>query len=219
MTLRIDGRDVTALRIDGRDVTEVRFNGATVFPPPFDPEAGLTLSGQFSAGILDPEIDPFTDADVVMATTTTIPSAAGGVLFEHGGGGRGLLVAMKTSTTLRVRAGNGTDPPSASATALIDVDVTAFQDGQPHRIVWDARISPGRVRVWIDGAFQGEGTSSGSLGGSNNTDWSGGGSGGFVTGQNANVSGEPNGPWGGVMAAAPDGLLSVYALGQLVAQP
>ena len=58
-------------------------------------------------------------------------------------------------------------------------------------MVFDVRPqAAGRVRLWIDGVFKGEAQTSGGLA-LEQGKWSGGGSGGFATGANANMPGEP----------------------------
>lgn len=215
--LQIGGRTVTAMTIDGRAVTGLHRDGVQIWPAAaVDVEAGLTLTASLAAGAQDAAFDPFNSQDAVFATTTTIPAAAGGVLMEHGGGGRGMIVCMTTATTLRVRAGDGANPPNLTNAAILDVDVSAFQDGRPHRLVWDVRpAGVARLRLWIDGALQGEAFTSDNTALEDNQ-WSGGGTGGFVTGSNANLPGEPSGPWVGVMASGTAGELALYG-GQLAA--
>ena len=157
----------------------------------FDPEAGLTLTETVTQGALDPQLDPHIAKPMVFAADVVFPTGpAQGVLFEHGGGGIGLIVTLRAGGgVLRVRAGDGASNPNMAMTAILDV--TDFPtDGLEHTLVWDVRPqAPGRVRLWIDGDYKGaaETSSGGVLEG---TKWSGGGTGGFATGHNANVNGE-----------------------------
>ncbi|MBV6632919.1 MAG: hypothetical protein KI792_07795 [Alphaproteobacteria bacterium] len=170
--------------------------------PSFDPEAGLALTVALPQGALDAQLDPYNPVDVVFATSAVFPSnPVNGVLFEHGGGGIGHTVLLRNGgSVLRVRAGDGASSYKVNETAILDL--TDFpKDDQWHAVVWDVRISaPGRVRLWIDGVFQGEAVTGGNALESNK--WSGGGSGGFATGANANVSGEVGQlPWPATVAS------------------
>ena len=120
------------------------------------------------------------------------------MLFEYGGAGTGHIVVLRASdNVLRLRAGDGASSPGETKTVILDVPFASLPtDGSEHRLVWDIRVNPGRLRFWVDGVFMGEGFSDagGVLEGSK---WSGTGSGGFATGANANVGGEPRGAWPG----------------------
>ena len=181
--------------------------------PVFNPEAGLTLTDTLPQGGLAPQLAPHTYKPMVFAADVIFPSNPGpGALFEHGGGGIGLIVLLRSGgSPLRVRAGDGASTPNMSQTAILDV--TDFPDDDAlHTIVWDVRPqAPGRVRLWIDGACKGaaETSAGGAL---ESGRWSGGGSGGFATGKNANVNGEvKNTAW----PAAVQGVLRMY-VNQLV---
>lgn len=186
----------------------------------FDPEAGLTLTQTDAQGAVDATIDPYINDNIVFAADAVIPvSPAEGVLYEKGGGGRGLILCVRDSgATLRLRGGDGANPPNASNTVILDVPISdpdVPNDGLEHTIVWEARTDPqpARLRLWIDGVFLGEAFTA------DNTDfengqWAGTGGGGFATGAGANVGGEPNGAWDGAV----NGDLRVYA-GQLVDYP
>ena len=159
----------------------------------FDPEAGLILTTTISAGAVDTELDPFIAQDITFAVDVTFPTnPVEGVLLEHGGTGIGHIVVLRDGgSTLRLRAGDGAAPYNADNTAVLDV--TDFpRDGLVHTVVWDIRVGmPGRIRLWIDGILAGEATTS--AWGLENDRWSGGASGSFATGVNADIAGEPGG--------------------------
>ena len=193
---------------------QARHKALSAIPlPPFDPEAGLSLTGVFDVGGITDPLTAYLTSDMVFAADAVLPSTpANGVLFEHGGGETGHIVLLRDGGhTLRVRAGDGASPYDTNSTAVLDV--TNFpQDDQLHNLVWDIRVSgPGRVRLWIDGILAGEAfTTGGSL---ENGQWSGGGTGNFATGANSNIYGEI---WVVPWPAAVTGQLRMYA-GQLVA--
>jgi len=165
-------------------------------PVDFDPEAGLVLSRSFVQGAIAEDLSAYWNFNTVFAADVTFPAAPqDGVLFEHGGGGTGIAVLLRNGgTVLRLRAGDGANPHDATSTALLNL--TDFpKDNQVHTVIWDVRVTaPGRVRLWIDGVLSGEAMTTGGALESNR--WTGGGSGGFATGQNMNMPGEiPPVPW------------------------
>lgn len=106
-----------------------------------------------------------------------VAPAARSVLWKDGGTGIGAAVYITSSGQMVLRAGSGSPSVQASdaTTAVLKVPIGA--DGQVHRIAWDIRISPGRVRLWIDGVLIGEAhtTGGGPLSGSAyaGSDWGG----------------------------------------------
>lgn len=99
------------------------------------------------------------------------------VLWEDGGAGVGAALYITSSGQMVLRAGSGSPSVQASTadTAILTTPVGA--DGKVHRIAWDIRINPGRVRLWIDGVQIGEAhtTGGGPLSGSvyAGSDWGG----------------------------------------------
>lgn len=177
-------------------------------PVVFDPEAGLTLTGTHPEGALD---GAFTDInqDQVFAGTVRLPSTPSGTIMEHGGSGTGLFFGSRGSN-LRLRSGDGntvSQTASNNLTAILDVPFSELpMDDELHRLVWDVRVNPGRVRLWIDGVFIGEASTSGGEPLESNR-WSGGGSGGWLDGTNSNVGGEIGSGWANRTGS---GDLSVY---------
>ncbi len=168
-------------------------------------EDDLTLSETIPQGSQD--VDSYDGESVVFAANVTFSSTpADAALFEKGGSGRGGWVGMRdsaTTPTFRVRGGTGTTT-SSSTTAIAVLDITDFpQDDAEHVVVWEFRVFPGRVRLWIDGEFKGSGstTANGALGGGSN-EWEGGGGGMFGDGSGSNVSGEPSSSWVSVYGAS-----------------
>ncbi|WP_186389463.1 hypothetical protein, partial [Stappia sp. TSB10P1A] len=106
-----------------------------------------------------------------------VAPAARSVLWEDGGTGIGAAVYITSSGQMVLRAGSGSPSVQASTadTAILTTPVGA--DGKVHRIAWDIRINPGRVRLWIDGVLIGEAhtTGGGPLSGSvyAGSDWGG----------------------------------------------
>ena len=135
------------------------------------------------------------EADVVLPADPT-----DGVLFERGGNWRGAMLGLRDGgTVLRLRAGGGgAKSASDTETALLDLAVADLPfDGQTHRLRWDFRISPGRVRLFVDGALAGEAFISG--GGDLPGAWSGSGPGFYGDGM-TDIAGEPHGGWPAAVA-------------------
>jgi len=126
----------------------------------FDPEAGLSLTRSISPTSLDSSITSTEkEQDAVFACDVTFGSSiAVGLLAEFGADGDGAWVGIESVSgagNFRVRAGAGnvTSPDNESAF----LDISDFpRDDAVHTVVWDFRISVGRVRLWIDGDFKGE---------------------------------------------------------------
>ena len=144
--------------------------GAAGVKPAFNPEAGLTLTREIAPTSSDESItlaekeQPAVFAcDVNFGVTLSV-----GLLAEFGGRGDGAWVGIESSSpaNFRVRAGNGGVLSPDNNSAFLDIGDFP-QDGEIHTVVWDFRVSVGRVRLWIDGVFKGEAftTSGGDLGG------------------------------------------------------
>ena len=156
----------------------------------YDPEAELgTPSATQTAGVWT--LGEISAQDSVLAFDAIFPTTpSDGCLAEKGGTTFGLWLGLTDSgATFRVRSGAGGSVPN-SGTALIDI--TDFpQDGELHTVVVELDVGTGVImRVWIDGELKG--TDSGTAG-----QPAGSGSGGFLTGVNTNVSGEPTAAWPG----------------------
>lgn len=126
-------------------------------------ESGLSLTNSFSASdnILNSNYDRTTN--VVFACDITMPQSftSDGLIMEAGGGGTGCGVGLVNSgRTLRFITGDGANPPDLSICALLDVDTSIITPGSSGILVWDFRISPGRVRAWWNGVFLGEANTS-----------------------------------------------------------
>lgn len=140
---------------------------------------------------------PDSTLPVVIACDVNFPSTpSDGCLFEKGGAGNGIWCGLRdtsSTATFRVRAGSGSTLPQSTTAVL---DITDFPaDGAQHNVVIHVNPTSGNeiIRLWIDDEYKGEATVSGSqMGGGN---WEGGGSGGYLTGVNSNVSGEPTSAW------------------------
>lgn len=165
-------------------------------------EDGLTLTRTESLGTLSAVPNSERGDDVVMACDIRFPAttpSAGGVLWEMGGSLWGAYVGFSTNTgsvTFRCRAGAGLlqNMDSTTDNAAI-VDISDFPtDGEIHRVVWEIRVNPGRVRLWIDGNFKGE--SNTALGGPLRLNrWGGGNPGGYTVRNGSVPSGESLLPW------------------------
>ena len=137
----------------------------------FDPEAGLSLTRAIAPTSSDASISiAEKEQNAVFACGVNFGSSlAIGLLAEFGASGDGAWVGIESVSgagNFRVRAGNGgvTAPDNNSAF----LDISDFpQDDAVHIVVWDFRVSVGRVRLWIDGDFKGEAftTGGGDLGG------------------------------------------------------
>lgn len=122
---------------------------------------------------------------------------ADGLLFEGGAIVYGCWMGLRDGgSTFRLRAGDGTTKTvSTSNTPVLDIDTSTMpMDGELHTITWDIQISPGRIRLWIDGEFIGSETTVGS---SNiNTDyWAGSNEFSYLVASSNATVGEPRVPW------------------------
>lgn len=176
--------------------------------PAFDPEAGLTLSTTNAQGAIGNPGSGVRKQNIVMAGDITLPSSFTGVsqnrcLYEMGGTGRGIGVAFTSDGSnldyLVVTAGNGGSnmwTSSASSTAFVQIPVSSFTAGDSGTLVWEARIDPGRVRVWWKGTLMATGDTSGG-GALESDEWCGSASGGWITNtsENGNYGPTEINPW------------------------
>lgn len=173
-----------------------------------------------AGGNVDTNIENLTgggnwSSNAVLACDVFFPaSPSDGTLFEKGNADRGIWVGLRDGGTwFRVRAGDGaasvvaTSGAAPTGTGVAVIDTQDFPtDGLVHTVVWDIRVNPGRVRLWIDGAFKGEGHTTDGLSLENNRA-STGDPGSYLTSNNTDVGGEPTGPWPALGASG----LRVYA--------
>ena len=168
-------------------------------------EAGLTLTASFAQGVvLNASISRTQNA--VFACDVILPvTPVDAMLYEQGGSGIGCWVGVRGGgATLRIRAGDGAAAKTGSTTdtAVLDVPVGSLPfDGNVHTIVWEFKISPGKVRLWVDGVSYG--TSSTTLGGNlEGNAWSGGDPGSYATPTSSLiVVGENNAAWSGSVSS------------------
>ena len=147
-----------------------------------DLEAGLSLTTTFSEGsVSSSSVTRSQNAvfacEVTMGTSPSFFQDA--VLFEMGGSGAGHAVCYDTSGNFRVTAGDGAAPPNLATCALLTIPKASVPfSTTPTTIIWDIRINPGRVRLWIGDTFMGEANTSGG-GALESNVWAGGANGGF----------------------------------------
>lgn len=159
-----------------------------------------TWEGHFLGGItVSLEVSPGTysfggvSSNTAMGCFVTFPETwVDGVLFEFGGGGYGSWVGIRDGGTIfRLRSGSGSDLALA---AYLDVPVSSLpQDGSVHFLAWDFKVSPGRVRFWVDGILIGTGDYDGVI------CPSGGNPGGYGQIGGSVTTGEPTDPWPGTL--------------------
>jgi hypothetical protein len=105
------------------------------------------------------------DADAVFKCTIRIPSAIvpEGLIFEAGDStSSGAYVGFNADGDLVFRAGDGASSPAATTSARLVIPYASLAKDQDLDILWDYRISPGRIRVWINNQYVAEqGTSAG----------------------------------------------------------
>jgi predicted phage tail protein len=96
------------------------------------------------------------DADAVFKCTIHIPSAIvpEGLIFEVGDSTTGAYVGFDSNGDLIFRAGDASaTPPAAATSARIVIPYASLAKDQDLDILWDYRISPGRIRVWINNQY------------------------------------------------------------------
>jgi len=99
------------------------------------------------------------DADAVFKCTIKIPSAIvpEGLIFEVGDSTTGAYVGFNGDGDLVFRAGDASaTPPAAATSARIVIPYASLAKDQELDILWDYRISPGRIRVWINNQYVAE---------------------------------------------------------------
>jgi predicted phage tail protein len=99
------------------------------------------------------------DADAVFKCTIKIPSAIvpEGLIFEVGDSTTGAYVGFNGDGDLVFRAGDASaTPPAAATSARIVIPYASLAKDQDLDILWDYRISPGRIRVWINNQYVAE---------------------------------------------------------------
>lgn len=105
------------------------------------------------------------DADAVFKCSINIPSAIvpEGLIFEAGDNtSSGAYVGFDSAGSLIFRAGDGDTSPDVATSARIAIPYASLAKDQDLDIVWDYRVSPGRIRVWINNQYIAEqGTSAG----------------------------------------------------------
>ena len=132
------------------------------------------------------------DVDAVFKCTLKIPSAIvpEGLIFEVGDSTTGAYVGFNGDGDLIFRAGDASStPPDPTTSARIVIPYASLAKDQDLDILWDYRISPGRIRVWINNQYVAEqGTSAGAdlLG----SVWASTGGGGYGTLNGTTVVGE-----------------------------
>lgn len=131
------------------------------------------------------------DADAVFKCTIRIPSAIvpEGLIFEAGDNVTGAYVGFDEDGNLIFRAGDAAASPNLDDSARIEIPYATLAKDQDLDILWDYRISPGRIRVWINNQYVAEqGTSTGGdfLGSA----WASTGGGGYGTLNGTTVLGE-----------------------------
>lgn len=165
-------------------------------------EYGLTLSDTQAPGFMSSPSSTIRGSDVVMACRIRFPSGSAtqpACLFEQGGSGIGTYVGFSDLTgsiTFRCRAGEGDSTSStASTTDGVVLDITDYPtDGELHDVIWEVRVDPGRVRLWIDGVLKGEEDTTGG-GKLESNKWSGGNAGGYTERYSAVPVGESYDQW------------------------
>ena len=95
------------------------------------------------------------DADAVFKCTLKIPSAIvpEGLIFEAGDSTCGAYVGFDEDGNLIFRAGDAGASPDLDASARISIPYEMLIKDKDLDILWDYRISPGRIRVWINNQY------------------------------------------------------------------
>ena len=155
-------------------------------------ESGLTLTRTFPEGNVSSG-DVARTQNAVFACEVTLGTSPSffqdGILFEMGGSGQGHAVCYDTSGNLIVTAGDGADPPDLNSAAVLTIPKASVPfSTTPTTIVWDIRVNPGRVRLWIGDTFMGE-DSTNTGGALESSQWSGTAFGGFGDANNYPIAG------------------------------
>jgi predicted phage tail protein len=139
-------------------------------------------------------VDTGVDGDnaAIFKCTIRVPSGIApiGVIFEAGSSAdSGAYVGFDGNSDLIFRAGDGSTSPAVTTSARIVIPYADIPKDQNIDLLWDYRVSPGRIRVWINNRFVAEqGTSAGAdfLGSA----WAGLNGGGYGTVNSSTVDGE-----------------------------
>ncbi len=161
--LPVSRRDVALIAIRARNrsvgqlsalasglVRELGGYAAPLEPPPTFPPVSQIVTGAYSKA-----------ADIAFECDVRLPVAPDplSVLWEDGGAVLGAAVHVDDAARLVIRAGRGDAGVQETGADTVvfraPVGMLPF-DGGIHRVAWDIRVNPGRVRLWIDGVLIGE---------------------------------------------------------------
>lgn len=159
------------------------------FGVPFNPELGLSLTTTYAATSTVAAL--YRSTNTVFAATLTFPIfPSDGLIWEAGATGQGAWLGIRDSgTTLRLRGGDGAAAKTASDVDTAVLDITDFpKDDQTHTIVWDFKMSPATVRIFIDGVLKGSASTTGGTFDTNQ--FAGGDTGAYITSSTAVTAGE-----------------------------
>ena len=179
----------------------------------YNPELGLTLTRTFAQGQISSS-DRNSSQNAVFACDILFPNpiTSACLLWEAGATGTGSWVGI-TNSGFKVRAGNGAlNAPTTSANFSAVLNITSGYGGDNfiHTVVWDIRVNPGRVRLWIDGLFLGEANTLNNtiLDGGGGQNWAGGNNDAFHASSSSGVmTGETSTGW---TRANPGAVLRYY---------
>lgn len=115
-----------------------------------------------------------------------------GVIFEAGDSTTGTYLGFNDDGDLVLRAGDGSASPAAADYARLVVPTERLERNRDLDLLWDIRPDPGRVRLWVNNQYMGEGgTSDGTALAGVAAEWANGNAGGYGTvGGSATVAGE-----------------------------
>lgn len=199
--MNLGSQIATALKLGSVDVPSAYFGSVQVFGgvmPVFNPEANLgSQDATQGPGQFDWTGPATGDELVTFAFDLTLPETppTSGIIFEQGGGGRGIILIFRNGH-LRFRFGDGGSPmttvptqgfvgtsESGDAKYIWDVPEASLPfDGNQHTIVWEVEPRDGQQpnighRAWCDGILLFDSRSSNRV---ESDDWSGSASGGFL---------------------------------------
>ena len=158
IALKVRNRAVGRLSVKAsgyvRDLNQ--YDLPTVAPTKFEPLSFTTMAGGVVTG------NAAFEADVVLPTSPP----ASGVIWDAGRNAPSgaSIFTWSAGAQLQLRAGDGTGTVSASNanTCVLNVPTASLPfDGKQHRLAWDVRINPGRVRLWVDNVLIGEASTTG----------------------------------------------------------
>lgn len=114
-----------------------------------------------------------------------------GVIWEAGDStSSGAYLGFNGNGDLVLRAGDGGSSPVANDVARLVITNAQLERGRDLDLLWDIRVDPGRVRLWVNNRYLGE---AGTANGSDllNGEWANSNAGGYGTvGGSATVAGE-----------------------------